>query len=84
MSKGDQCSNWSKKPLRKSQLHYAALDAVICVMIYKEMGKLCENVEKMRNYFTKIFLKAKLNINEFHNDILLGNANENLKDNRYF
>ena len=44
MSKGDQCSNWSKKPLRKSQLHYGALDAVICVMIYKEMVKLCEEV----------------------------------------
>lgn len=44
MSKGDQCSNWSKKPLRKSQMHYGALDSVICVMIFKEMKNLCEKV----------------------------------------
>lgn len=44
MSKGDQCSNWSKKPLRKSQIHYAALDAVICVIIYKEMAALLGQV----------------------------------------
>lgn len=46
MSKGDQCSNWSKKPLRKSQIHYAALDAVICVILYKKMVELATKVSK--------------------------------------
>ena len=35
MCKYEQCSNWENRPLKKSQLHYAALDAIICISIYK-------------------------------------------------
>ena len=37
MCKYEQCSFWEKRPLKKSQLHYAALDALICISIYKKL-----------------------------------------------
>ena len=40
MCKYEQCSYWENRPLKKSQLHYAAFDAIICVSLYK---KLCVN-----------------------------------------
>ena len=39
MCKYEQCSNWENRPLKKSQLHYAALDAVVCVSIFKVLNK---------------------------------------------
>lgn len=33
-SKFEQCSAWNSRPLRKAQLHYAALDARILLDIY--------------------------------------------------
>ena len=32
-----QCSNWDIRPLTKRQMHYAALDALICIKLYKTM-----------------------------------------------
>jgi len=40
MSKYEQISNWNKRPLRKSQLHYGAMDAFILLKIYEEMKEL--------------------------------------------
>ena len=37
LCKYEQCSNWNLRPLSKCQKHYAALDALICVMIYKKL-----------------------------------------------
>ena len=37
LCKYEQCSNWENRPLRKRQLHYAALDALVCVSLYKKM-----------------------------------------------
>lgn len=34
LCKSEQKSNWELRPLRDSQLHYAALDAFICLKIY--------------------------------------------------
>ena len=38
MCKYEQCSNWENRPLKKSQLHYAALDAIVCVSIFKVLN----------------------------------------------
>lgn len=56
LCKHDQQSNWKQRPLRKTQLHYAALDAVSTLNIYlkiKNEGKqeLLELLEK-HNYST--------------------------------
>ena len=42
LCKKEQISNWTKRPLRKTQLHYGALDAYILVEIMEilaEKGK---------------------------------------------
>jgi hypothetical protein len=37
LCKYEQCSNWDNRPLKKRQLHYAALDAIVCISLYKKM-----------------------------------------------
>ena len=37
LCKYEQCSNWENRPLRKRQLHYAALDALVCISLYKKI-----------------------------------------------
>lgn len=44
MSKYEQISNWNRRPLRKSQIHYAAMDAFILLKIYEEMKKVLESI----------------------------------------
>mmetsp|Transcript_8261 Transcript_8261/g.20432 ORF Transcript_8261/g.20432 Transcript_8261/m.20432 type:complete len:232 (+) Transcript_8261:303-998(+) len=39
LKKEDQCSDWTKRPLRPSQLEYAALDAVILLVLLSEKRK---------------------------------------------
>ena len=40
LSKLDQISDWSRRPLRPSQLRYAALDALVCLQIYNRLEAL--------------------------------------------
>ena len=40
LCKYEQCSDWNKRPLSKCQLHYAALDALICISLF---NKIVEN-----------------------------------------
>ena len=35
--KAEQISNWERRPLKKSQQHYAALDAFILIEILKKL-----------------------------------------------
>lgn len=48
-SKYNQQSNWKKRPLRRSQIHYGALDAVatlnILLKVRKDGSPLAENIE---------------------------------------
>ena len=37
LCKYEQCSDWNKRPLSKCQIHYAALDALVCISIYKNI-----------------------------------------------
>ena len=37
LCKYEQCSDWELRPLRKTQLHYAALDALACILLYKNL-----------------------------------------------
>ena len=41
LCKYEQCSDWNIRPLSKCQMHYAALDALICIKLYK---KLVDNI----------------------------------------
>lgn len=46
LSKMEQFSNWERRPLRKAQLHYAAMDALVCVKLFKAFEiRLKEKVE---------------------------------------
>lgn len=40
MCKYEQRSNWNRRPLKKMQIHYAVLDALVCVEIYDKLRKL--------------------------------------------
>ena len=37
LCKYEQCSNWERRPLRQSQLHYVALDSIFCCLIFKKL-----------------------------------------------
>jgi len=37
LSKIEQLSDWNRRPLRKAQIHYAALDAFILIILYEKL-----------------------------------------------
>ena len=42
LSKYDQTSNWSVRPLRLAHLHYAAMDAFVLVKLFLEFKEKLE------------------------------------------
>ena len=37
LCKIEQCSDWNLRPLSQTKLHYASLDALICILLYKKI-----------------------------------------------
>lgn len=65
LAKSEQCSNWELRPLRSTQIEYAALDAHILIEIYYYLEKLCS--------------KQGINFEEICNDIMLEGKPKNSK-----
>ena len=42
LDKTEQCSNWDRRPLKPSQLAYAALDAEVLVRIFEKQAAMAE------------------------------------------
>ncbi len=40
MCKYEQRSNWNQRPLKNTQIHYAVIDAFVCVILYNEIIKI--------------------------------------------
>jgi len=43
LSKCEQLSDWNRRPLRKAQIHYAAMDAFMLIILYEKLKDLLEN-----------------------------------------
>ncbi|XP_075992344.1 exonuclease mut-7 homolog [Anticarsia gemmatalis] len=59
LEKSEQCSNWELRPLRSTQIVYAALDAHVLLEIYEFLQKLCS--------------EQQINFEEICNDVMLEN-----------
>lgn len=57
LEKSEQCSNWELRPLRNTQVMYAALDAYVLLQIYEFLEKLC--------------VEQHINFEEICNDVML-------------
>jgi len=62
LSKFEQCSNWSHRPLRQAQLHYAYMDAFVLIYIH-------ERLEELKSQQSELFRDKTLDEDELSNYI---------------
>ncbi|XP_030026986.1 exonuclease mut-7 homolog [Manduca sexta] len=65
LEKSEQCSNWELRPLRETQILYAALDAYVLIEIYECLQTLC--------------YEQGLNFEQICNDVMLENKKKSTK-----
>lgn len=65
LEKAEQCSNWELRPLRSTQIQYAALDAHVLIQIYYFLQQLCE--------------EQRINFEEICNDVMLEGKKKSAK-----
>lgn len=65
LAKTEQCSNWELRPLRKTQMEYAALDAYVLMEIYVFLQNICH--------------KQGICFEEVCNNIMLEGKQKNMK-----
>ncbi|CAK1603100.1 unnamed protein product [Parnassius mnemosyne] len=65
LEKSEQCSNWELRPLRTTQIQYAALDAHVLLELY--------------NYLRNQCIEQGINFDEISNDIMLDTKTKCIK-----
>jgi len=54
MEKKEQLSNWSLRPLRLSQLQYAAIDSAVEIEVYQKLLAICPHLISYRHFVADI------------------------------
>ncbi|XP_053608094.1 exonuclease mut-7 homolog [Plodia interpunctella] len=65
LEKSEQCSNWEIRPLRDTQVQYAALDAHVLIKVYE--------------FFQTVCLEQGINFEEICNDVMVENKKKSSK-----
>jgi len=55
LNKREQLSNWGHRPLRLSQLEYAAIDSAIEVSIYEKLQEICPDLITSNKWITDLY-----------------------------
>jgi ribonuclease D len=56
--KGETISNWERRPLRQSQMHYAAVDACVLMLLYEKFEKKSIEQNKSIESYAKTYLQT--------------------------
>jgi len=59
LNKAEQIADWSRRPLRESQVIYAALDAYICVEIYSTLLRTAKEMDHLEKFNKILFTVVK-------------------------
>ncbi|KAG2781050.1 hypothetical protein JG687_00019207 [Phytophthora cactorum] len=63
LAKTQQMSNWARRPLSPSQLHYAAADGLVLIHLYDELLMRIQKQRSAKNYFRLSDVTNVLDVN---------------------